>query len=95
MTQPIGTSNRQGFLSFSIIAKVEYSLVAKAATKIRAGNISPCRMEPFYWERYVELRQEFKKIEDQSIGDFDFGAGGTLKEMKAALRVIHTACKKP
>jgi len=94
MTQPIRWGDRGGFLPFSYQAKSEYSEVASAAHEVLAGNKAPCALQLVYWERYEALRKELKIIDAASISDFDFGARDTLKEMKAALRVIHSACSK-
>ena len=94
MTQPIGPGNQRDFLSFSIRALTEYSEVASAAKEVFAGNKAPCAMQPVYLQRYDELRKEFKIIDAATVSDHDFGARGTLKEMKAALRGIYQACPK-
>ena len=95
MTHKVGHGSGETFLSFSIVAQGESSLVTDAANKIGAGNKLLCAMQPVYSQRYTELLQRFTIIESRSRGDFDFGAGKTLQEMEAALRGIYTTCSKP
>ena len=94
MTQPIGPGNQRDFLSFSIRALTEYSEVASAAKEVFAGNKAPCAMQSVYLQRYDELRKKFKIIDAKSVSDYDFGARGTLREMKAALSSMYLPCSQ-